>query len=128
MGEIYYPAVFHEDDKGYWVEFPDLPGCLTQGESEQEALDMAKDALGLYLDENLNNVKAPSACKEIMALFPNELVMLVGCSPELYSRKLHSKAIKKTLTIPEWLNDKATKADVNFSEVLKEALISKLHL
>ena len=128
MSEIYYPAVFHEEDGAYWVEFPDLPGCLTQGESEQEALDMAKDALGLYLDENLDNIKAPSACKEIKALFPNELVMLVGCNPELYSRKLHSKAIKKTLTIPEWLNDKAIKADVNFSEALKEALISKLHL
>ncbi len=128
MSEIYYPAVFHEEDGAYWVEFPDLPGCLTQGESEQEALDMAKDALGLYLDENLDNIKAPSTCKEIKALFPNELVMLVGCNPELYSRKLHSKAIKKTLTIPEWLNDKAIKADVNFSEALKEALISKLHL
>ena len=128
MSEIYYPAVFHEEDGAYWVEFPDLPGCLTQGESEQEALDMAKDALGLYLDENLDNIKAPSTCKEIKALFPNELVMLVGCNPELYSRNLHSKAIKKTLTIPEWLNDKAIKADVNFSEILKEALISKLHL
>ena len=128
MSEIYYPAVFHEEDNGYWVEFPDLPGCLTQSNSEIEALDMAKDALGLYLDENLDNIKAPSTCKEIKALFPNELVMLVGCNPELYSRKLHSKAIKKTLTIPEWLNDKAIKADVNFSEVLKEALISKLHL
>ena len=54
--------------------------------------------------------------------------MLVGCNPELYSRKLHSKAIKKTLTIPEWLNDKAAAAGVNFSEILKEALISKLNL
>ena len=128
MSEIYYPAVFHEEDGAYWVEFPDLPGCLTQGNSEIEALDMAKDALGLYLDENLDNIKAPSTCKEVQILFPNELVMLVGCNSELYSRKLHSKAIKKTLTIPEWLNDKATKADVNFSEILKEALISKLHL
>ena len=57
MNEIYYPAVFHEEEGAYWVEFPDLPGCFTQGESEQETLDMAKEALGLYLDENLDIVK-----------------------------------------------------------------------
>ena len=74
-----YFAVFHEDDKGYWVEFPDLPGCLTQGESKQKALDMAKDALGLYLDNNFD-VKSPSSYKDIEALYPNELIMSIECN------------------------------------------------
>ena len=128
MNTVYYPAVFHEEEKGYWVEFPDLPGCFTQGDSEQEALSMAKDALGLYLDENLDNIHKASSCKQIQASYPNELVMLVDCNPDLYSRKLHSKAVKKTLTIPEWLNDKATAAGANFSEILKDALIKKYNL
>ena len=52
MSKLYYPAVFHEtkpDEKGYWVEFPDLPGCLTQGETLEEAAEMAEDALGTWL-------------------------------------------------------------------------------
>lgn len=54
MSETYYPAVFHkaEDIGGYWVEYPDLPGCLSLGGSEKEALEMAKEALSLYLERD----------------------------------------------------------------------------
>ncbi|MDO4198351.1 MAG: type II toxin-antitoxin system HicB family antitoxin [Erysipelotrichaceae bacterium] len=134
MSKVYYPAVFHEDKDvgGYWVEFPDLEGCFTQGDDEKEAMEMAKEVLSLWLDTSLNhpefNDPAPSTCHDIMAVFPGEIVMLIEGDPELYKRKYHNKAVKKTLTIPEWLNDYAVKANVNFSQVLQEALIEKLNL
>ena len=134
MSKIYYPAVFHvaEDVGGYWIEFPDLPGCLTQGENDIDAINMAEDVLGLWLDridEDFDRkISPPSSCASIKKQFPNELIMMVGCDPEEYFRKTHSKAVKKTLTIPEWLNVKANKANINFSQILQEALINKLGL
>ena len=135
MAKIYYPAVFHaaEEKAGaFWVEFPDLPGCLTQGDSEWEAMEMAEDALGLWLDRTGEDfereILPPSSCEKIKKQFPNELVMMVGCDPEEWYRRTHSKAIKKTLTIPEWLNERATRANLNFSQILQEALIKKLGL
>ena len=134
MSVIYYPAIFHvaEDVGGYWVEFPDLPGCVTQGQTEKEAYEMAQDVLGLWLDRTGEDfdreIAPPSTCFEIIKKHPDGLVMMVGCDPEEYCRRHHSKAIKKTLTIPEWLNDRATKANLNFSQILQEALMNKLKL
>ncbi len=77
-----YPAVFHkEDEKGYWVEFPDLRGCLTEGETYEEALFMASDALKewmstketLHIDEFIQ----PTELETIIKRFPGELVMMV---------------------------------------------------
>ena len=134
MAKMYYPAVFHvaEDVGGYWVEFPDLPGCFSQGDNDAHALEMAKDALSLWLDKTDEiidrEVNKPSSLLDIQKQYPNEIVMLVEGDPEYYARKYNTKAIKKTLSIPQWLNDKATKANVNFSQVLQEALINKLGL
>ncbi len=135
MSNKYYPAVFHageENEGGYWVEFPDLPGCFTQGENEVEALEMAKDALSLWLDTDGEPLKRtfnePSTCTEIQKKYPGELVMLIEGDPDYYARKYHTKAVKKTLSIPQWLNEKAMKAGVNFSQVLQEALRNKLGL
>ena len=134
MKTLCYPAVFHiaEDVGSYWVEFPDLPGCFTEGDDEIEAMEMAKDALSLYCDTSdelfERTINEPSTCLEVMRQFPGELVMLVEADADRYARKYYTKAVKKTLSIPQWLNDKAMKANVNFSQVLQEALISKLNL
>ena len=134
MKTLCYPAVFHveEDVEGYWIEFPDLPGCFSQGKNEYEAYDMAKDALSLYCDTTYDiyerEISDPSTCSEIMKRFPGELVMLVEVDADHYARKYNTRAVKKTLSIPQWLNDKAVKANVNFSQVLQEALINKLNL
>ena len=134
MKILCYPAVFHvaEDVGGYWIEFPDLPGCFSEGRNEHEAYEMAKDALSLYCDTSNDiferEISDPSTCSEIMKQFPGELVMLVEADADHYARKYNTKAVKKTLSIPQWLNDKAVKANVNFSQVLQEALINKLNL
>ncbi|MBR4471939.1 MAG: type II toxin-antitoxin system HicB family antitoxin [Erysipelotrichaceae bacterium] len=134
MPKIYYPAVFHvaEDVGGYWIEFPDLPGCFSQGKNDIESLEMAKDALSLWLDKTdelfEKEIEKPSSLSEIQKNYPNEIVMLVEGDPDYYARKYNTKAVKKTLSIPQWLNDKAIKANINFSQVLQEALINKLGL
>ena len=64
MKHSIYPAIFHKSESGYWVEFPDLPGCLTEGKNRDEALKMAGDALFVYLNENDIN-KEPSDISKI---------------------------------------------------------------
>ena len=132
MSKISYPAVFHEDDNSYYVEFPDLQGCLSSGNTIELAFENAKEALGLYLDREDDTynrtINKPSSIKEVSLQNPNSIVMLVEYDSIEYAKKYKTKAVKKTLSIPEWLNDLATKENVNFSSVLQEALVKKLHV
>lgn len=131
MSKITYPALFHEEDGKYWVEFPDLEGCLTNGETVEESYKNAKEALGFYLDQEGDVYKRiinkPSEVKDIVNANPGTLVMLVEYDSLEYAKKYKTKSIKKTLSIPEWLNDLAVKQNVNFSNVLQDALIKKLN-
>ncbi len=79
MSTINYPAIFHQansNEIGYWVEFPDLPGCFTQGDTLEEAYQYAKEALDLYLHDKTSST-SPSTFKHLQQLFPNEVIMLV---------------------------------------------------
>ena len=121
---VVYPAVFHPQEVGFWVSFPDLQGCLTEGETLEEAMKMAQDALGLFLlDEEI--FPEPSDHTTV-AIQNDEFVSLVALDFVEYRKKHNSKSIKKTLTIPEWLNIAAEKENVNFSQTLQEALMEKL--
>ena len=132
MSKILYPAVFHEDGNSYFVEFPDLQGCLSSGDTIELAFENAKEALGMYLDKDKDVyeriINKPSSIKDICLQNPGSVVMLVEYDSIEYAKKYKTKAIKKTLSIPEWLNDLATKENVNFSNVLQEALVKKLHI
>lgn len=131
MSKITYPALFHEEDGKYWVEFPDLEGCLTNGDTVEESYKNAKEALGFYLDKEGDVyeriINKPSEVKDIVNANPGTLVMLVEYDSLEYAKKYKTKSIKKTLSIPEWLNDLAVKQNVNFSNVLQDALIKKLN-
>lgn len=130
MSKITYPALFHEEDGKYWVEFPDLEGCLTNGDTVEESYKKAKEALGFYLDKEGDVyeriINKPSEVKDIVNANPGLLVMLVEYDSLEYAKKYKTKAVKKTLSIPEWLNDLAVKQNINFSNVLQEALIKKI--
>lgn len=133
MSTVLYPAIFHKanlDEKGYWVEFPDLPGCFSQGDTFEQAYQFAQEALGLYLDDkaNLDTIHTPSLVESMQNDFPNETIMLIAYDSLEYAKKYKNRAIKKTLSIPEWLNDEATKKGINFSQALQEALLNKLNL
>ena len=129
MEKIFYPAIFHSaDEGGFWISFPDFPECLTQGESMDDAYNMASEALGLCIDERMKDgEELPEATR------PQDIIVEIGDVPCLiefnvqsYRRKHSTKTVKKTLTIPEWLNEAATAKNINFSQVLKEALIQKV--
>lgn len=131
MAKYIYPAVFTAEEGGlYSVDFPDLESCYTSGESLADALMMAEDVLALTMFEyerDNKTIPAPSAHKDI-SLEENEFVNYVAADTLFYQKKYNSKSVKKTLTIPEWLNDLATAANVNFSQTLQEALQNKLSI
>ena len=118
-----YPAIIHQEDGGYWVEFPDLEGCFSDGDSLPDAISNASDALGGYLCYMMDRgLTAPVASDAKSIDAGNDLVTIVITDPLSYKR--NTKAVKKTLTIPEWLNEEAEKRHINFSSVLQAALIA----
>lgn len=131
LKKMFYPAIFTpEDDGGFSVSFPDIEGCFTQGETIEEAYEMAFDALGLalsFLEDEKRVIPLPSAPNKI-SLNKNEFVVIIEFDMLEYQKKHNSKAVKKTLTIPQWLNEEATALGVNFSQVLQEALLAKIEL
>jgi predicted RNase H-like HicB family nuclease len=123
-----YPAVFTLSDEGYAVEFPDLPGCFTCGDTLANAIEMAEDASELWLSEAERvGREIPEATKSLSAEAPS-FINYVCADTEAYHRKHDNRAVKKTLTIPAWLNHAAEEAHLNFSGVLQEALKSQLNI
>ncbi len=131
MAKYVYPAIFtREDDGGYSVMFPDIESCYTCGDDMPDALDMAEDVLCLMLydmEKDGREIPAPSNSKAIPT-DDRSVVSLVGCDTDFYRRFYENKSVKKTLTIPMWLNERAERANINFSGVLQEALKTQLHL
>lgn len=129
MATYIYPAIFTEEDHGaYSVRFPDVDGALTCGEDLQDALFMASDALSLMMvgiEDEHQQIPSPSDIKSIPTE-PNEFCTLISCDTDRYRRLLRNKAVRKTLSVPEWLNEAALAAGLNFSQVLQEALKEKL--
>lgn len=127
MNKLFYPALFHKaEEGGFWITFPDFPECMTQGETMEEAYEMSVEALGLSIsDMESSKLPQPSEPTEIV-MEADSFLVVVGFDMEAYRRKHNSKAVKKTLSIPEWLNEEATAMNINFSQVLQEALIQKV--
>ena len=126
--KFFYLALFHkEDGGGFWVSFPDIPECLTQGTDMSQAYEMAVDALGLALEDRMkeNNVPVPTSI-DFLVIAENSYPVIIEFDLLEYKKKHSSRAVKKTLTIPEWLNDEAIKKNINFSAVLQEALKAQL--
>lgn len=119
-----YPAIFHFADDGISVEFPDLPGCFSYGNNELEAVTNAKEALELHifgLEDDSESIPSPSHIRTI-TVDKNEIVVLIDIWMKPVRDYMQNKAIKKTLTIPKWLNDVAIENDVNFSQLLQTAI------
>ena len=127
-----YPAIFTEEESGmYSVVFPDIKNCYTVGNDLNDAIEMAEDVLALMLCEYENRKKPipkPSKVRDIKVNGDNEFVSLIACDTLEYRRQNDNRAVKKTLTIPSWLNTMSENAGVNYSAVLKEALIQRLGL
>ena len=131
MKQYFYPAIFHTaEEGGFWVSFPDFPECLTEGDSVEDAYQMAIEALGLALTDRSRNqepIPTPSAPNQISLDDADSHIVIIQFDREAYQKKHNSRAVKKTLSIPEWLNEEAIALGINFSQVLQEALLTKIH-
>jgi len=118
-----YPAVFHIADGSVWCDFPDLPGCRTTGNTITETMENAQEVLAgclLILMDEKKEFPHPTDSRKIVT-DENSFTTLVLCTiPEKI------KAVKKTLTIPAWLNAKAEAAGINYSRLLQEAIKKKI--
>jgi predicted RNase H-like HicB family nuclease len=127
-GACLYPL---KNKAGYSVIVPDLPGCISQGKDLADTIAMAVDAAsGWILDEleSEGNVPPSTPLEDIRPdpEFGNGFITAIVLDMDRYTEKYGSKAVRKNVTIPHWLNVKAEKAGINFSQVLKEALEQKL--
>lgn len=130
--KLVYPAIFTPclEKDGFTVEVPDLPGCVTEGESLVDAIDMGIDAAsGWVLDEleEGNNIPPSSKLSDIVAKDGSFKSLLV-LDMDAYSEKYGTKVVRKNITIPAWLNTYGEKNNINFSKVLQEALLKQANV
>lgn len=125
MKKYVYPAVFSQEDNGmYSVEFRDLESCYTCGDDISDAVLNAQDVLSMTLyryEREGKSIPEPSNMIDVKVDDKSFVSYIVG-DIETYRRMHNNKAVKKTLTIPEWMNEAAIAQNINFSQVLQDAL------
>lgn len=121
--KVTYPAVIHCEDGAYWIEFPDLEGCQSFGDSIAEVMENAKEALAGYCITLIEQHRKLPKAGDIEKTERGEGDILAVIEVNLNSA---TKSVKKTLTIPAWLNEAAESRNINFSETLQKALIELL--
>jgi predicted RNase H-like HicB family nuclease len=130
MRKITYLAVFEPIESGYSVYFPDLPGCVSYGESFEDAQKQAAEALGLHIygmEKDGDEVPEPSKTPLVDPdTTPGFIVSPVTVFPDLVRNELDNRAVKTNLTIPAWLKEMAEAQGVNYSKVLQTALMDYL--
>ena len=104
MAKYAYPAVFTPEETGYSIVFPDLESCYTCGDSLEDGLEMARDALALVLynyEKEERSIPKPSEPNNI-SLKQGQFVSYVVCDTMVYRKMYNNRAVKKTLTLPAW--------------------------
>ena len=127
MKKIYfYPAIFQVEEDGYSVFVPDIPGCMTQGDTMEEALAMVQEAIGLMLEDATPADYPAASLPQDLVLEKDQFALMVPFDKLAYDKKYNAKAVKKTLSVPKWLDTLATEHNVNFSNILQNALMHEL--
>lgn len=125
MAEFVYPAVFHANDDGsYTVTFPDLPGCISEGMSVGNAMVMAQSALSQwieYLTDKKENIPQASELKSVTAK-DDEFVNLIRADVK------DGRAVRRTVSIPKWMDERVSEAGLSLSRVLQDALMERLEI
>ncbi|GHV12367.1 HicB family protein [Clostridia bacterium] len=117
-----YPAVLYPDDGAVGIKVPDLPGCFTFGKDKAEALLMAKDAVEMWLWDAENKHESIPPASDYLSVEREETFTLIAADTDEYRQANDTRAIKKTLSIPAWLNYQAEKANAPFSQILQQGL------
>ncbi len=133
-----YPACFFKEDNVYSVVFPDLNWLATSGNTEIEAMNNAVECLAGYLymlkvdndtipsPSSIKDINLKDVAKELDADTRDAFVNLVSVDIDIYAEVLFEKSVRKSLTIPYWMNLIATQKGINFSQTLQEALLEKI--
>jgi predicted RNase H-like HicB family nuclease len=125
MAEYVYPAIFHTNEDGsFTVTYPDLPGCITEGKSLANAIYMAQSALTQWLEYIIDKKQfIPSASNlKSIEITSEEFVNFIRVDVK------DNRAVKRTVSIPKWLDDKAIEAGLSLSRVLQDALKDRLNV
>jgi predicted RNase H-like HicB family nuclease len=122
-----YPAIFTPEEGNMLVSVPDLPGLHTFGKDLADAIYMAQDAIEMWLWDAENKgepIPRASSMADLERFLENgeQIISFVAADTDEYRRQTETRAVKKTLSIPAWLNDKAEKANAPFSQILQEGL------
>jgi predicted RNase H-like HicB family nuclease len=128
-----YPAIFTPEDGSMLVSVPDLPGLHTFGNDLADAIYMAQDAIEMWLWDAENKgepIPRASSKADMERLLEKgeQIVSYVVADTDEYRRQTETRAVKKTLSIPAWLNDRAEKANAPFSQILQEGLKAYLQV
>lgn len=124
-----YPIILTPDAGGYVVEIPDF-AIGTQGDSIPEAMEMARDAIGLMgidMEDDGKSLPIPSTLESV-SKGPGDIVTLVDVDFTEYRRQNDMRSVRRNVSLPCWLNAAAEKAGINVSAVLQAALKQQLHL
>jgi predicted RNase H-like HicB family nuclease len=121
--EYVYPAVFHANDDGsYTITYPDLPGCISEGKSLGNALYMAQEALKQWIEysaEKKRNIPLPSLADNVKTA-DGEFVNFIRAEVR------DERAVKRTISLPKWMDDKVSETGLSLSRVLQDALAERL--
>ena len=121
-----YPALVHDEEDGLWLEFPDLPGCYTEGDSIEELMSNAEEALGAFIATKMDyneEIPVPSKIDDIVEDGTKTYV-----STDVNKYHKDTKAVKKMISIPSWLAKEAESRNLSLSKILQDALKDQLHL
>lgn len=119
------PAIFDYANDSITVTFSDLPGAITCGDTNNEGLRMAKECLALHLygmERDNDDIPEPARVIDIKKENERQAIVLIDVWMTPFGDEMANKSVKKTLTIPKWLDDIAVEQHVNFSHILQDAL------
>ena len=125
-----YPAFFYFDEDGISIEFPDLPGCLPCAHSQEEAFHNAREALGLHLygmEQDGDPIPEPTPVDRL-APEDGAVVTMVEVFMPSFRERMKNKSVNRTVTLPAWLNAAALERNINFSQVLQDAIKAQIGL
>ncbi len=128
MKKYFYPAIFSKEGEAYNVKFLDFEDVFTFGEGFDDAYYMAQDALYNMLPEYKDNLPEPTFDYMNIKTEGNEFITMVELDLVEHEKKISSKTVNTTVTMPEWLKNLADVKGLNFSKVLQEGLKKELNL
>ena len=124
-----YPVIITKDKDFFVASIPDFE-TGTEGESEEEAIEKARDAIGMcgcYMQDEKKDIPIPTDIGNVTKE-ASDILTLVDVDFDEYRKKHEMRTVRKNVTIPSWLNEEAESANINFSALLQKAIKAELHL